>query len=216
MLQGLLQQHQQVLRGNGINNICALVLDVETGNTLAYVGNVYQPWNKDIESDVDVISSPRSPGSTLKPILYAAMLSDGSILPNALVPDIPTEIAGYTPQNFDLGYDGAVPANRALSRSLNIPAVRLLQQFKYQRFYEVLQQAGLTTLKNPAGFYGLSLVLGGCEVKMWDIAGLYASFARVLNHEGRNNGATNPEDFHPPKYYPAQQHRQVNAAVSSD
>ncbi len=199
----LLQQHQ-FLKGNGINNICALVLDVETGKTLAYVGNIYEPSNKEIESDVDVISAPRSPGSTLKPVLYAAMLSDGMILPNALVPDIPTEIAGYTPQNFDLGYDGAVPANKALSRSLNIPAVKLLQQYKYQRFYELLQQCGINTLRNPADFYGLSLILGGCEVSMWELAGLYASLARTLNHQVANNGKINPADFHSAKYFDSQ------------
>ncbi|MEO6671073.1 MAG: penicillin-binding protein 1C [Ferruginibacter sp.] len=197
----IVEQQHQLLKGNGINNICALVLDVETGNTLAYVGNIYQPQNKELESDVDVIAAPRSPGSTLKPILYASMLSDGMILPNALVPDIPTEIAGYTPQNFDLAFDGAVPANKALSRSLNIPAVRLLQQYKYQRFYEVLQQCGISTLKNPADFYGLSLILGGSEVTMWDLAALYASFARVLNHESKNKGIVNGSDIHAAKYF---------------
>ncbi len=193
-------RHQQVLKSNGINNMCALVLDVETGNTLAYVGNIFQPQNKNIESDVDVINAARSPGSSLKPILYAAMLSDGSLLPNSLVPDVPTQIGGYTPQNFDLDYDGAVPASKALSRSLNIPAVKLLQQYKYQRFYETLQQCGITTLKNPADFYGLSLILGGCEVKMWDIAGVYASLARTLNHQTKNKGIANSKDFHSAKY----------------
>ena len=79
------------------------MLDVETGNVLAYVGNIYDTKNPELESDVDVIKAPRSPGSTLKPILYAAMLSDGMILPNSIIPDIPTQIGGYAPQNFDLG-----------------------------------------------------------------------------------------------------------------
>ncbi len=197
-------RHQQILKSNGINNMCALVLDVETGNTLAYVGNIFQPAIKNLESDVDVINAPRSPGSALKPILYAAMLSDGGLLPNSLVADIPTQIGGYTPQNFDLNYDGAVPASKALSRSLNIPAVKLLQQYKYQRFYETLQQCGITTLKNPADFYGLSLILGGCEVKMWELAGVYASLARTLNHQTKNKGINNSKDFHPPKYYTTQ------------
>ena len=196
----IVNRHQQVLKSNSINNICALVLDVETGNTLAYVGNIFRPEDKNMESDVDVINAPRSPGSALKPILYAAMLSDGAILPGSLVPDIPTQIGGYTPQNFDLDYDGAVPANRALSRSLNIPAVKLLQQFKYQRFYETLQQCGINTLKNPADFYGLSLILGGCEVRMWELAGVYASMARTLNHQQRNKGILQQKDFHPPLY----------------
>jgi penicillin-binding protein 1C len=196
----IIQQHQSVLKGNGINNACALVLDVETGNALAYVGNIYDPLNKEMESDVDVIAAPRSPGSALKPILYASMLSDGLILPNSIIPDIPTQIGGYAPQNFDLGYDGAVPANRALARSLNIPAVKLLQQYKYQRFYETLQQCGITTLNRSADTYGLSLILGGCEVTAWDIAGVYASMSRTLNHQNKNQGKLNPEDFHSPNY----------------
>lgn len=196
----IVQQHQSVLKGNGINNACALVLDVETGNTLAYVGNIYDPLNKDMESDVDVIAAPRSPGSALKPILYAAMLSDGLILPNSIIPDIPTQIGSYAPQNFDLGFDGAVPANRALARSLNIPAVKLLQQYKYQRFYETLQRCGITTLTRNADTYGLSLILGGCEVTMWDLAGVYASMARTLNHQTRNHGQIDAADFHPPNY----------------
>jgi penicillin-binding protein 1C len=196
----ILNQHHAQLKSNGINNICALVLDVETGNTLSYVGNIYEPGNKELESDVDVIQAPRSPGSALKPVLYAAMLSDGLLLPNSLVPDVPTQINGYAPQNFDLGYDGAIPAHRALARSLNVPAVRLLQQYKYPRFYEVLQQYGIHTLKNPADFYGLSLILGGCEVTMWDLAGLYASMARIVNHQERNRGILHPEDIHAPVY----------------
>ncbi len=196
----IVQQHQSILKGNGINNACALVLDVETGNVLSYVGNIADPSNKEMESDVDVIAAPRSPGSALKPILYAAMLSDGLILPNSIIPDIPTQIGSYAPKNFDLGYDGAVPANRALARSLNIPAVKLLQQYKYQRFYETLQNCGITTLNRSADTYGLSLILGGCEVTMWDLAGVYASMARTLNHQTRNHGKIDPSDFHPPNY----------------
>ncbi len=199
----IVQQHQSVLKGNGINNACALVLDVATGNTLAYVGNIYDPANKEMESDVDVIAAPRSSGSALKPILYAAMLSDGLILPHSIIPDIPTQIGNYAPKNFDLGYDGAVPAGKALSRSLNIPAVKLLQQYKYQRFYETLQQCGITTLNRSADTYGLSLILGGCEVTMWDLAGVYASMARSVNYQSKNHGKFDPTDFYAPKYISA-------------
>ncbi len=199
----IIQQHQNILKGNGINNACALVLDVETGNTLAYAGNIYDPLNKDMEADVDVIAAPRSPGSALKPILYAAALSDGLILPHSILADIPTQIGSYAPQNFDLGFDGAVPANRALARSLNIPAVKLLQQYKYQRFYETLQQCGITTLNRSADTYGLSLILGGCEVTMWDLAAVYANMARTLNHQTKNRGKLDPNDFHPANYIAA-------------
>ncbi|MBL0182618.1 MAG: penicillin-binding protein 1C [Chitinophagaceae bacterium] len=196
----IIQQHQSILKGNGINNACAIVLDVETGNVLSYVGNISDPSNKDMEADVDVIAAQRSPGSALKPILYASMLSDGLILPNSIIPDIPTQIGSYSPKNFDLTYDGAVPANRALSRSLNVPAVKMLQQYKYQRFYETLQQCGISTLNRSADTYGLSLILGGCEVTPWDLAGVYASMARTLNHQTRNHGKQLAEDFHSARY----------------
>ncbi|SDG99708.1 penicillin-binding protein 1C [Mucilaginibacter gossypii] len=196
----ILEQHHSLLKANDINNIAAIVLDVETGATLAYAGNISHREDPQMESDVDVIDAPRSPGSTLKPLLYAAMLHDGLILPNSLMPDVPTMIAGYHPENFDLGYDGAVPASRALSRSLNVPAVKMLQQYKYERFYDFLHKAGITTLTKPADHYGLSLILGGGENTLWELSGAYADMARVLNHYNKNNGKYDPADFHNPVY----------------
>jgi penicillin-binding protein 1C len=196
----ILERHHQVLKSNDINNIAAVVLDVETGATLAYAGNIAHPEDPEMESDVDVVNAPRSPGSTLKPLLYASMLHDGLLLPNSLMPDIPTQIAGYHPENFNLGYDGAVPASRALSRSLNVPAVKMLQQYKYQRFYDVLQKIGITTLKKPADHYGLSLILGGGENTLWELSGAYADLARVLNHYNKYNGKYDPADYHSPVY----------------
>jgi penicillin-binding protein 1C len=196
----ILERHHQVLKSNDINNIAAVVLDVETGAALAYAGNIAHPEDPEMESDVDVVNAPRSPGSTLKPMLYASMLHDGLLLPNSLMPDIPTQIAGYHPENFDLGYDGAVPASRALSRSLNVPAVKMLQQFKYERFYDALQKMGITTLKKPADHYGLSLILGGGENTLWELSGVYADMARVLNHYNKYNGKYDPADYHNPVY----------------
>ncbi|AYL95865.1 penicillin-binding protein 1C [Mucilaginibacter celer] len=196
----ILEQHHQLLKGNDINNIAAIVLDVETGTTLAYAGNISHREDPQMESDVDVIDAPRSPGSTLKPLLYAAMLHDGLILPNSLMPDVPTLIAGYHPENFDLGYDGAVPASRALSRSLNVPAVKMLQQYKYERFYDFLHKAGISTLTKPADHYGLSLILGGGENTLWELSGAYADMGRVLNHYNKYKGQYNPADFHSPVY----------------
>lgn len=196
----ILEQHHQTLKGNGIMNAAALVLDVETGAAVAYVGNIRGNQSPDLESQVDIIASKRSPGSTLKPFLYGSMLQDGAILPESLIPDIPMQLGDYAPQNFDRGYDGAVPASNALARSLNVPAVKLLQQYKYARFHDALKQVGITTLNQPPDFYGLSLVLGGCEVTMWDLAGAYASMARILNHAPQNQGAARSKDIHPPHY----------------
>jgi len=203
----LVKQHHRRLKANGIHNAAALVLEVETGNALAYVGNVFEPEDPEVESYVDVIPAPRSPGSTLKPALYAAMLSEGMLLPHTLVADIPTRIAGFTPHNFDLEYAGAVPASTALSRSLNIPAVKMLQNYRYERFHSLLRKMGITTLGRPPGHYGLSLILGGGEVTMWDLAGVYASMARVLNHHYDYNGKYNPADFHAPHYLAWSQNR---------
>jgi penicillin-binding protein 1C len=195
----ILERHHQVLKDNDVNNIAAVVLDVETGAALAYTGNISHREDPEMESDVDVVNAPRSPGSTLKPLLYASMLHDGLILPNSLIPDIPTQIAGYHPENFDLGYDGAVPASKALARSLNVPAVKMLQQFKYERFYDFLQKAGITTLKQPADHYGLSLILGGGENTLWELSGAYTDMARVLNHYNKT-GKYDTADYHSPVY----------------
>jgi penicillin-binding protein 1C len=199
-LNELLKRYNNRYKANDINNIAALVLDVKTGSVKSYIGNCYQPQNVAFESYVDMIKAPRSPGSTLKPLLYASMLSDGMLLPHTLVADVPTQIAGYTPQNYDLGYDGAIPADRALSRSLNIPAVKMLQQYKYERFYDKLKKLNFTTLNQPADHYGLSLILGGSEVTMWDLAKSYMGMARTLNHFNEYQGKYNPHDYDAPVY----------------
>jgi penicillin-binding protein 1C len=196
----LLQQHQAVLQANSIRHAAALVVEVETGNILSYIGNTGSPADTEGQAQVDVLRAPRSPGSTLKPLLYAAMLSDGQLLPRQLIPDIPTQLGSYAPQNFNLEYDGAVPAHRALARSLNIPAVRLLQQYRYNRFYDLLHQCGFTTLRRPADHYGMSLILGGCEVTPFELAGVYSSLARLYVHQRANKGQWNPNDWFMPRY----------------
>jgi len=196
----ILERHHQLLKANDINNIAAVVLDVETGATLAYAGNISHPEDTLMQSDVDVVNAPRSPGSTLKPLLYASAMHDGLILPNSLLPDIPTQILSFHPKNFDLVYDGAVPASQALARSLNVPAVRLLQEYKTERFYDLLHKVGMTTLNKPADHYGLSLILGGGENTLWELAGSYADMARVLNHYNKYNGKYDPADYHNPVY----------------
>jgi penicillin-binding protein 1C len=199
-VQQILEDHHQRLKGNEIYNACAIVLDVETGNVLAYVGNV----DTDIQHgcDVDVIGAQRSTGSILKPFLYAAMIDDGKLLPKMLLPDVPTVINGFAPKNFSREYDGAVPADQALIRSLNIPAVHMLREYRYERFYKLLKSLGMTTLYQQPNHYGLSLILGGAEGTLWDITGMYASMARTLNHyfnyPGKNRYVK--ENFRKPSY----------------
>jgi penicillin-binding protein 1C len=197
-LEELLRLHNKRLRGNHINNGAAIILDVNSGNVLAYAGNI--PGRDVPESYVDIIRAPRSTGSILKPFLYAAMLDDGRMLPRTLIPDVPVLINGFSPKNFTHAYDGAVHADRALIRSLNVPAVHMLREYRYEKFYSLLNDLGMSTLSQPSAHYGLSLILGGAEGTLWDITGMYASMGRVLNsysnYPGKNRYRSS--DIHPP------------------
>lgn len=170
------------LKINNIKNAAAVIIDVNTGNALAYTGNIPVQYGIIDGQQVDCVQASRSTGSILKPFLFMGMQQDGLILPGTLVPDIPTRISGFKPENYDAGYDGAVPARKALARSLNIPAVRMLQTFGVAKFQNLLQKGGLTTLTYSPDHYGLTLILGGAEGKLWEISSLYASFARELNN----------------------------------
>ncbi len=196
----LVRQHLVSLRANEIHNAAVLVMNVERGEVLAYVGNSPDRGNGQHGEQVDVITAPRSSGSILKPLLYASMQDDGLILPHTLIADIPTQIGGFSPQNFNLQFEGAVPASMALSKSLNIPAVRMLREFGVDRFYAVLKKLHFSTLNKPANHYGLSLILGGAEVDLWDLAGAYSSLARLLVHYEQHDGVIFKDDFRKPSY----------------
>lgn len=183
----LLNQRVAQLESNFIHNAAVLVVDVHTGDVVAYVGNSTDLQNR-YGNMVDVIPAPRSTGSILKPFLYAAMLKDGLILPNSLVADIPIQYDGFSPQNYAETFDGAVPASHALSRSLNIPSVIMLKEYGYQRFYHLLQKIGFSHFTQPADHYGLSIILGGGESSLWDITHAYAGMSRTLNEYHDSNG----------------------------
>lgn len=171
---------------NEVHNLAIIVIDVQTRNVMSYVGN--SPTDLNHQKDVDIIDAPRSTGSILKPLLYAAMLDEGEILPNTLIADIPTQISGYTPQNFNLTFDGAVPAHRALSRSLNIPSVLMLQNYGVNKFYEELKKFKLRDISKHPDHYGLSLILGGAESNLWDLCRTYAGMSSTVNYFNENNG----------------------------
>ena len=193
----IINSHQKDLQNNQIFNSACLVVEVETGNVLAYAGNSTLEEAAGHGGDVDIIRSFRSTGSILKPILYAGMQQSGDILPNSLVADIPTRFPGFSPKNFDQSYSGAVPAGSALSQSLNIPAVKMLQQYNPQRFLDLLQKTGFTSFRKSADYYGLSMILGGGETSLWELTGVYASFSRVLNRYNREK-IYYSKDYHPP------------------
>lgn len=181
--------HAARLRGMGIDNAAAVIAEVDTGRVLAYVGNVGDPADGGEGVWVDVVTAPRSTGSILKPFLYAAMLDAGEVLPTELVPDVPTRIGGFAPENYDQTFSGAVPASTALARSLNVPAVRMLRSFGVARFYRTLRRLGMTTLHRSPDEYGLTLILGGAEATLWDLVGMYAGLGRVVNRFGGEDEA---------------------------
>lgn len=118
---------------------------MHSGEIIAYCGNADFGSGR-TGCEVDAARAPRSTGSILKPFLYCALLQEGDILPYTLLPDIPININGFTPQNFDRKFYGAVPADKALARSLNVPSVHMLRQYGVPRFRELLIKAGMSTL----------------------------------------------------------------------
>jgi penicillin-binding protein 1C len=194
----IINRHHKALASNEIHNLAAIVVKIETGEVISYVGNTYNKDSKDHGNSVDIITAPRSSGSILKPFLYAFMLDNGEILPESLVPDIPTQMKGYSPKNYDRDYDGTVHASNALSRSLNVPAVHMLHEFGVGRYLDYLRRLHFTHMVHSSDHYGLSLILGGAEVSLWDLAGAYSSFGRILNNYTSNSSMYNKNDFREP------------------
>ncbi len=191
----MIERHMMSLRSNYIFNAAVIIINIENGNALAYVGNSNPVNAEDHGNQVDIITSPRSTGSILKPFLYAASLDAGEILPASLIPDVPIYLSGYSPKNYNNTYDGAVHAQQALARSLNIPAVFLLRDYGVQRFYDLLKKTGMSTLNRSANNYGLSLILGGAEGTLWDICSMYTGMARTLKYYSQRSDFYNMGDY---------------------
>lgn len=172
----LAENHHERMMDNGVENVAAIVVELKTGKILAYKGNTNDP--KADGQQVDILQSRRSPGSTFKPLLFAAALDKGLINRRTLLDDVPSFFGGFSPKNFNYGHTGVIPANVALARSLNIPFVHLLQAYTYEQFYQDLKDWGFQSLQRPAGHYGLTLILGGCEVTPWELAQVYFSLYR--------------------------------------
>ena len=167
---------------NLIDNMGIIVADVRTGEVLAYYGNTRGLTGGGTlrGADVDMIPAPRSSGSTLKPMLYAAMLQDGHILPSTLIKDTPYNYNNFSPHNFSRSFEGAVHADEVIARSLNVPSVRMLEQYGAERFLLLLRSMGFSTMTRSADHYGLSLILGGAEISLENLAGAYQRMAAKL------------------------------------
>ncbi len=181
-------QVQQVVSNLATRNVrhaAALVLDNKTGEVLAYVGSP-DYFTSFQEGKNDGVQALRQPGSTLKPFLYHLALSQGKIRPNTILADIPTHygIPGarlYSPTDYSETFQGPVRVRIALANSLNVPAVRVLEQVGVANFLNYLHQLGFRNLQETPEHYGLGLALGSGEVSLWELARAYLTLARAGN-----------------------------------
>jgi len=169
VLTRFVSQHE----ADGIKNAASLVLDTRTMETVAYVGSADYS-NRLILGQNDGTRQRRSPGSALKPFVYALALEQGLINPSTLLYDAPGRFGNYTPENYDRAYDGPIPARVALAKSRNLPAVQLASSLRTRRFYDFLAECEIGGLRS-SDEYGLSAVLGTVDLSMQDLVRLYAA-----------------------------------------
>lgn len=166
-----------------LHNASVILLDWQKMETVAHLGSA-NFFNAKIAGQIDGTRALRSPGSTLKPFVYALAMQQGLIHPDSILLDAPRSFAGYNPENSDREFSGPVRASDALARSRNVPAVELTSKLNQPNLYEFLSKSDVHFPK-PATWYGLSLPLGGGEVRLEDLARLYAMLAKNGEMDGK-------------------------------
>lgn len=164
------------IRDLGVRNVAVVVVDNATRQVRALVGG-FDFWASDPASQIPAFAIPRSPGSALKPFIYALGLDLGLVLPDHLVADVPRTVGSYHPKNYDGRYQGLVNLEWALAQSLNVPFVDLLERIGLERFLALLRSGGATHFAEEPGRYGLSVAAGGIELTPLEMTALYAALA---------------------------------------
>lgn len=164
------------LKSIRVTNAAVIVIDNESRKVIAYAGSA-DFMDKDNHGEVDGVLAVRSPGSTLKPFVYGLAMEKGMITPKTILYDVPSNFSGYTPENYDLTFNGALSAQAALSRSLNIPAVSVLHEYGVHEFISKLNEVGLKQIGKDKTKLGLSMILGGCGVTLESLSNAYATLA---------------------------------------
>ena len=172
----ILSSYVTQLWGLDIHNGAAIIIDNKTHQVVSYVGSAdfYDTFDA---GQVDGVRAVRSPGSTLKPILYALGFDKGILTPQTIIADVPVNYSGYSPENYDEDYHGNVSVEFALSHSLNVPAVKSLDKIGLNLLTDKLIDCNFKSIEENKKGFGLSLVLGGCGVTLEELTGLYAAFA---------------------------------------
>lgn len=190
MAEQLVQNYVNRVRAYNIHNAAVLIVDNQTMNVLAYVGSA-DFHNVFDGGQVDGVRAVRSPGSTLKPLLYGLAFDAGLITPKSKLNDVPTNFGAgsgsYEPENYDRRFNGPVTAEFALANSLNVPAVKLLRDIGTPTMVSTMKKAGFATVRQQAKDLGLSMILGGCGVTLEELTTLFAGFA--------NGGKVSPVNY---------------------
>ncbi len=175
-VEDMVKNYAQTLAFKDIHNISVIVLDNRNHEVVAYVGSP-DFNNNTIAGQVDGVKSVRSPGSTLKPLIYGLAFDKGICTPKTILTDVPVNFAGYAPENYDENYRGKVTVADALAQSLNIPAVKTLDAVQVPDFTDALEDMNFAQIKKDKNKLGLSAALGGCGVRLEELAGMYSIFA---------------------------------------
>ncbi|HUT53395.1 MAG TPA: penicillin-binding protein 1C [bacterium] len=177
IVETVLRNYRAELDSMGIHNAAVVVIENQSGSVVAAAGN-FDFWDAEHQGQVIGFAAPRSPGSAMKPFIYALAIDRGLALPDYMVADAPVYYSGYAPINFDRNFRGLVRLQDALSQSLNIPFVNLTRDIGMDSFLDFLREAGVSTLNNEPGHYGLGIAVGGMDITLTDLVNLYAMLGR--------------------------------------
>ncbi len=176
----MVRNYSVALKLHNIHNAAVIVVDNRTRQVSSYIGSP-DFFDKEHHGQVDGVQALRSPGSALKPLLYGLAFDKGLATPKTIITDIPIDMKGYTPENYDLDFRGKVTVEDALKQSLNIPAVKLLNELGTTTLINEMHAAGFNSVWKSRKKLGLSMILGGCGVRLDEMAALYCAFA----HDGQ-------------------------------
>ncbi|MBI3232830.1 MAG: penicillin-binding protein 1C [Bacteroidetes bacterium] len=177
----LLKNYMNRLKSMNVYNASILIIDNKTHQVLSYIGS---PNYNDMlhEGQIDAVHAMRSPGSTLKPLIYASCFDKGLLTPKAMMYDVPENYDGYEPENYDARFNGRVSVEEALCKSLNLPAVKALHMVGKNVVCDKLHLSGCNQIGKDDKKLGLSLALGGCEMSLYQLVGLYTTFSNQGNY----------------------------------
>ena len=175
--EGLLKRAVRRMHGE-VTNAATMILDVSTGELLARAGSA-DFWNEKNDGQVDVCQATRSPGSTLKPFIYAEAMEKNRLYSTEILLDDTWDIGLYNPENFDQSFKGLISASLALKTSRNVPAITVLERIGLSGFLQFMQALHINTLKYAPEHYGLGIILGNCEVKLEELIAAYTMLATL-------------------------------------